>query len=395
MGYSDQFFHSLGIDPRSKEQLSKASRKSGISVSRLRYYNGANIIPTGIDLDKILSAYGITEVELQLRMGQIDRRLSNLIANNAEAISNILEVSATHNPQRRYKPVLETALGSLYQGDCIEVIKSIESDSIDAVFADPPFNLSKIYPSSMDDNLKEEEYLQWQESWIYECIRVLKPGGAILTWNLPKWNIQAANYLSKKATFRHWIAVDLKYSLPIKNRLYPSHYSLLYYIKGEKPNSFRPDRLPTETCPKCYDNLKDYGGYKNKMNPAGVSLTDVWTDISPVRHAKYKKRASANELPVKLLDRIIEMTTSEGDVILDPFGGSGTTYAVSELKKRNWIGIELGPCDDIIKRFDNLEEDKSNLESIRENLNALYPPTIADHRRKRGLWTAETYMEQD
>lgn len=223
-----------------------------------------------------------------------------------------------------------------------------------------------------------------------ECIRVLKPGGSLFYWNLPIWNVAAAAYLNSRLTFRHWIAVDMKCSLPIKNKLYPSHYSLLYYIKGEKPNTYNADRLPTQTCPKCFDNLKDYGGYKHKMNPLGVSLTDVWSDISPVRHAKYKKRDGANELPLKLLDRVIQMASKEGDIVLDPFGGSGTTYAAAELKGRRWIGMELGPCEDIVNRFNDLEADSDHLHEIRSKLNALYPDGIKCEREKRGLWTCES-----
>ena len=60
--------------------------------------------------------------------------------------------------------------------------------------------------------------------------------------------------------------------MPIKGRLYPSHYSLLYYVKGEKPKTFKPDRLPMEVCGKCFNEIKDYGGYKNKMNPLGITF---------------------------------------------------------------------------------------------------------------------------
>ena len=112
-----------------------------------------------------------------------------------------------------------------------------------------------------------------------ECIRVMKDGGSLFVWNLPKWNGILSGFLSDRLTFRHWIAVDIKYSLPIKGRFYPSHYSLLYYCKGEKSNTFRPDRLPMPVCPHCHGDLRDYGGYKHRMNPKGVNIPDVWTDI--------------------------------------------------------------------------------------------------------------------
>jgi site-specific DNA-methyltransferase (adenine-specific) len=143
-------------------------------------------------------------------------------------------------------------------------------------------------------------------------------------------------------------------------------------------------------CPHCYGDLKDYGGYKNKMNPNGINISDVWTDIPPVRHAKYKKRNGSNELSVRLLDRVIEMSSNEGDLVFDPFGGSGTTYAVAELKKRRWLGVEIGPVDSIINRFENINEDRSNLENIRKDINALIPEKSYQKRVEKGLWTPES-----
>jgi hypothetical protein len=126
--------------------------------------------------------------------------------------------------------------------------------------------------------------------WLVELVRVLKPGGFLFLWNLPKWSLTLGARLAAQLT--HWIAVDMKYSLAISGRLYPSHYSLLYFVKGKKAAIFHPDRLPTPCWRHCGGELRDYGSYKNKMNPKGVNLSDVWSDISPVRHAKYKKRAA-------------------------------------------------------------------------------------------------------
>jgi site-specific DNA-methyltransferase (adenine-specific) len=149
-----------------------------------------------------------------------------------------------------------------------------------------------------------------------------------------------------------------------------------------------------ETCSKCYGDIKDYGGYKDKMNPNGINITDVWYDIPPVRHAKNKGRKDANELSIKLLDRIIEMASNPGDLIFDPFGGSGTSYIVSELKERRWIGIELGPIEDIIKRFKNLKVEKQYLLNFRDNYNKLFPTKLREKRIKNGLWTDETVREK-
>jgi site-specific DNA-methyltransferase (adenine-specific) len=87
-----------------------------------------------------------------------------------------------------------------------------------------------------------------------------------------------------------------------------------------------------------------------------VTLKDVWTDIPPVRHWKFKsKDRRANALSTKILDRVVEMSTVQGDVVLDPFGGSGTTFAVCEKRERGWIGIELDFCQEIIDRLESGE----------------------------------------
>ncbi len=331
-----------------------------------------------------------------LQMGLINSEIIEIIRNNIDKFSKIIEKQKkvkrnTISDQRiRYR----TSLGSLYKCNCLDLMKSIENDSIDLIFADPPFNLNKLYPSKIDDNLKEEKYLQWCEQWLSECCRILVHGGSIFIWNLPRWNKNISNILDSRLTFRHWIAADIKFGLPITSRLYPSHYSLLYYVKGDKPKTFHPDRLPMQVCNTCYGDIKDYGGYKDKMNPKGINLTDVWYDIPPVRHAKYKKRDGANELSIKLLDRVIEMASNEGDIVFDPFGGAGTTYVVSEIKKRRWIGCEIGPIEDIISRFHNLNEEKEHLINYRKNYNQLFPSKIKKERIKKGLWTDDTVRQK-
>ena len=385
------FFKALQIEDRLS--LNRFSKKTGISVKRLKYYNNGNKMPTGKDLDLLLANTDISKIELMLLTETFNHELKSLIAENAQQIGKLLSPQKEKKALKKdIKASFETELGRLYQCDCLDLLQTMESDSVDLVFADPPFNLNKLYPSKIDDDLKTEQYLSWCENWAYECARVLKPGGSFLTWNLPKWNTYLSKFLNTILTFRHWISVDIKYSLPVRGRLYPSHYSLLYYCKGEKPNTFHPDRLPMGICPHCYGDLKDYGGYKNKMNPDGINISDVWLDIPPVRHAKYKKRNGSNELSVKLLDRIIEMSSNKGDVVFDPFGGSGTTYVVSELKERKWIGVEVGPTNGIIDRFNSIHEDRANLEAIRNDINALIPKKYYKKRVEKGLWTPETFQ---
>ena len=254
------------------------------------------------------------------------------------------------------KPIHTTEHGSLYQGDCVKLMRTLPDESIDTIFADPPFNLAKDYGPGINDSLMAVEYLEWCAEWIKEGVRLVKPGGAFWLYNLPKWNIPLGNMLGDAGMlFRHWVAIDLKMVLPIQGKLYPSHYSLLYYTK-DKPKTFVRPRIPIQLCRHCGGEIKDYGGHRSKMNPNGVNVSDVWTDLAPVRHKKTKTRG-ANELSEKMLERVLSISTNEGDLVFDPFGGSGTTYAVAENMHRNWIGVELGDTDPIIARLNGEDID--------------------------------------
>lgn len=388
------FFESIGYSEHDRNELKKLASSLKIPLKKLDFYNTNQILPTAEDLNKIESETGIKKETIMLKMGIFDKHLLTLISEHSDLLIEKLATKEVPQDSRQAnRPNYETPMGSLYHGDCIDVMKGLESNSVDLIFADPPFNLNKFYKSEINDSLTNQEYINWSYDWIDECIRILKDGGSFFLWNLPKWNAIFSKYLSDRLNFKHWISTDIKYSLPISGKLYPSHYSLLYYTKGEKASSFHPDRLPMEICPKCHHELKDYGGYKNKMNPAGINLSDVWYDIPPVRHSKYKKRAEANELSIKLLDRIIEMSSEPDDVVFDPFGGSGTTYVVAELKGRKWLGVELGPVDDIISRFEDINSDLELLNKYRKNYNSLFPSPIKEKRKQLNLWTDDSFVD--
>lgn len=251
-------------------------------------------------------------------------------------------------------PAYKTDLGALFDGDCMKVLPAIKSGVVDTVFADPPFNLGKAYGKNSNDNIPDQEYIAWCKQWIAECVRILQPGGSFFLYNLPKWNVLLGAYLTELGMdFRHWIAIEISACLPIPGRLHPSHYSLLYYSKG-KPKTFRKIRTPILKCRHCGGEVKDYGGHRGALNPKGLNLKDVWTDIPPVRHWKFKsKNRKANALSTKLLDRVIELSTVPGDLVFDPFGGSGTTFAVCEYKGRHWLGTEIDFAKEIIERFED------------------------------------------
>lgn len=252
----------------------------------------------------------------------------------------------------KFNKLFKTSYGVMIEDDCLEVMKKIKTNSIDTIFADPPFNLNKNYGKKSDDHKSEQAYIEWSRNWISESVRILKQGGSLFIYNIPKWNIINANFLMfLNMNFRHWIAVSSKNNLPIPKRLYPCHYSLLYFTKG-KPTRFNRIRTPLEVCRHCGKEIKDYGGHRNAINPKGLNLTDIWMDIQPVRHKKFKlNERKENQLSTKLIERAICLSTLPNDLVFDPFGGAGTTYAVCEKLKRKWIGTEIEDISLIQKRL--------------------------------------------
>ena len=233
---------------------------------------------------------------------------------------------------------MEHLINQIIHGDCLEVMRHIPSDSVDITFADPPFNLKKKY-NTYEDHRDEDAYLDWCREWLFEMVRITKPSGSIFVHNIPKWLTHYAGFLNEFATFRHWIAWDAP-TAPMGKTLQPSHYGILFYAKNPKENKFYEIRYPHKRCRKCGYLLKDYGGKKKILHPFGPLVSDTWSDIHRIRHNKHRD-AHPCQLPVHLLERLILMSTDEGDVILDTFIGTGTTAVAAARLGRNVIGIDV------------------------------------------------------
>ncbi len=237
------------------------------------------------------------------------------------------------------KMAFEELINKIILGDSLEIMKQIPDNSVDMSFADPPFNLKKKYNSYYDEK-EVKEYLEWCKKWLYEMVRITKPTGSIFVHNIPKWLIYFGSYLNEIAIFRHWIAWDAM-STPLGKTLLPNHYGILYYVKS-KEFKFYDIRMLHKRCRNCHYVLQDYGGKKDQMHPFGPLVSDVWTDIHRIRHKKRRDEHPC-QLPVHLLERLILMTTDEGDIVFDPFIGTGTTAIAAKKLGRKYIGIDIDP----------------------------------------------------
>lgn len=244
----------------------------------------------------------------------------------------------------------------IIHGDCLELFRQIPDNSVDVTFADPPFNLKKKYHSTKD-RLELEEYVDWCELWMAEMVRVTKVSGSIFVHNIPRWLTYFVNVLNKLADFKHWISWEAP-TAPMGKTLQPAHYGILFYAKQAKTNKFYEIRHPHPRCRKCGYLRKDYGGKKAVLHPFGPLVSDSWTDIHRIRHNKYRDSHPC-QLPIHLLERILLMSTDEGDIVLDPFLGTGTTAIAAKRLGRHYIGFELDEAYTTIAR-DKVESESAN-----------------------------------
>jgi len=234
----------------------------------------------------------------------------------------------------------------LILGDAIEILKSIETNTIDFCFADPPYNLDKKY-DSWDDALDIVDYFKWCDQWLEELGRVLKPERTCAILNIPQWAIRHFSYLRKKLEFQNWIVWE-GLSLPVR-MIMPAHYSIICFSKGkprELPGLTRGPNSQTDRealsvlrefyCIRssCVTNRKIHG-----MNDID-ELTDLWWDIHRLKHNS-RRTDHPCQLPPALMERLIAIFSKQNEIILDPFNGAGTTTLCAELLERRFIGIEL------------------------------------------------------
>jgi site-specific DNA-methyltransferase (adenine-specific) len=286
-----------------------------------------------------------------IRLQPANKNMEPIILRNGRDISIqgiVLDVIREESPISIVLPEVKVdvkqyknlPLNEILCGDAIEEMRKIPDNSIDMTFADPPFNLNKKY-GNYKDKKAADDYIKWCEQWLSEMVRITKPTGSILVHNIPKWLIYYANHLNRIAIFKHWIAWD-SMSTPLGKTLLPAHYGILFYTKSPKDFKFHELRSPHKKCRKCGEMIKDYGGKKSQINPYGTLLSDVWADIHRIRH-NTRRDAHPCQLPEPLLERLILMTTHEGDVVMDPFIGAGTTALAAKRLGRDYIGIDIDP----------------------------------------------------
>lgn len=257
-------------------------------------------------------------------------------------------------------------LNKIYKGNCIKRLSELESDTVDLIYFDPPFFTQKKHSLVTRDESKKyefcdsweslDDYLELIESCLIECKRVLKNSGSVFL----HCDKVASHYIRVTLdkvfgmkNFRSEIIWSYKRWSNSKKGLLNSHQNIYFYSKSKdfKFNQYFTDYAPTTNLDQILqDREKTASGksiYKTDKNgkivlgkaKKGVPLSDTWE--IPYLNPKAKERVGyPTQKPVLLLKEIIKIVTDEGDLVVDPFCGSGTTCVAAKSMGRNFIGID-------------------------------------------------------
>jgi len=234
----------------------------------------------------------------------------------------------------------------LLNGDCIEQLKTIPDNSIDFCFADPPYNLKKKY-ENWDDGIDIQEYFEWCDLWLSELARVLKPGRTLAVLNIPQWCIRHFKHLNKILNYQDWIVWE-GLSMPVR-MIMPAHYAILCFSKGkprplpgiERKNNSHFEKKAIYTLKQNYCIRPNCISKRMRLKVADSEfVTNLWYDIHRLKHNS-RRVDHPCQLPPMFMNRLISLFTNEGEFVLDPFNGAGTTTLTAQILKRKFVGIEL------------------------------------------------------
>lgn len=241
---------------------------------------------------------------------------------------------------------------TIHCGDTLEILADAPAGSVDLVFADPPYNIGYVY-DKYDDDRPDGEFVEWCRKWMAACQRVLKADGSFYIAIGDDFAAEL-RIIGRKLGMhlRNWIIWHYTFGQNTRTKFCRSHTHILYLTKDPKRFKFndRMCRFPSARHTE-YQDLR--------ANPSGRVPDDVWSDIPRVC-GTFKERAGFHgcQLPEALLARIIMVSSMPGDIVLDPFVGSGTTAAVAKRLGRRYIGIDLSP--------EYAERARARVEAIRD-----------------------------
>ncbi len=246
--------------------------------------------------------------------------------------------------------VYEHKNGNLYQGDSIEWLKSLQSESVNLIFADPPYNINK---ADWDKFESQTRYIDWSMQWISEASRVLKKDGTLYVCGFSEILADLKHPSMRYFKSCRWIVWYYKNKANLGNDWGRSHESLLHLRKNRK-QTFNVDdvRIPYGKHTLKYPShpqaeSSQYGNNGKRKDvwvphPGGAKPKDV-IEVPTTCNGMGETTSHPTQKPEELVRKFVLASSSEGDIVLDPFSGSGTTIVVAEQLNRKWFGCEVEP----------------------------------------------------
>ena len=221
-------------------------------------------------------------------------------------------------------------------GDCLDILASLERESVDLVVTDPPYNIGINYGLGKKAD-RRDDYDIWCSRWIEWCYRALKPRGSM-------WIISGQEYgacidiamQSAGLSIRNRITWHETFGVYCHNKFGRSSRPILYGVKDAKNFTFNKSAV---TIPSA--RQEKYGD--RRAAAGGKLMGDVWQINRVCGTFRERVKGVPTQLPEELVERIVSVSSNPGDVVLDPFVGSGTTLAVAARLGRGGIGCELNP----------------------------------------------------
>lgn len=226
-------------------------------------------------------------------------------------------------------------------GDVFNGLNSIEDESVDLIFIDPPYNIGKIFNGEKESWADDAAYLQWCYDWIDLCIHKLSPTGSLYLMTATQFMPHYDIYVQNKLSILSRIVWSYDSSGVQAKKFYGSMYEPILFCAKDKANyTFNSDDILVEAKTGAKRKLIDYR--KDPPQPYNTKKVpgNVWA-FPRVRYRMDEYENHPTQKPIALLERIIKASSKPGDVVLDPFSGSFTTSYVANSLDRKSIGIEL------------------------------------------------------
>lgn len=251
----------------------------------------------------------------------------------------------------------------VWLGDCVELLKSVPDGSVNLVATDPPFNIGLAY-DLYDDKKGYQEYQDWCQKWIAECHRVLAPNGSMYVCIGDEYAAEVNILLKKQGFhFRNWILWYYTFGENQRKKFNRCHTHILYFTKSSTEWTWNGDdiKIPSKRMLLGDKRAKPGGKIPDDVweetstespelfSPCVESLeipSDVWKISRLCGTFKERvKRADGSvhpcQMPESILERIIRASSNAGEVVLDPFGGTGTTAFVAQRLNRRFLTMDI------------------------------------------------------